>query len=61
MEGYEVTTIVSLTETAKTINDQLQINVNYLGKVLDWNEKAAEILQFAKTEDICSDFFSVMY
>ena len=35
MEGYEVTTIVSLTETAETINDQLQINVNYLGKVLD--------------------------
>ena len=35
MEGYEVTTIVSLTETAKTINDQVQTHVKYFGKVLD--------------------------
>lgn len=55
METQEFLTYVSLTKTTKAINEQLQTNINYFGKVLDYNEDVSEALQIAKPEDDCAE------
>lgn len=55
MKTQEFLTLVSLTKSTKAINEQLQTNINYFGKVLDYNEEVSEALQIAKPEDDCAE------
>ena len=55
METQEFLTLVPLTKTTKAINEHLQTNVIYFGKVPDYNEEVSEALHIAKPEDDCAE------